>query len=185
MQRIATFAAFAVTCLALPSGQTRYEYYTNGTLLPIPDVFSPIKLNGIPIGTNELHPSSANGTTHLLTDGHHFGHKDWVLSGRNGISWEYRPDLKRDLPKRAVQGFYNFVGSDGAPHTITYMADDAGFTPVGFHFPISETSLQWEYVNESHGRFIIEFASTVVETITDILEGDLTNIFMNALEIFA
>ncbi|PTB57098.1 hypothetical protein M431DRAFT_551344 [Trichoderma harzianum CBS 226.95] len=115
MQRIATIAAFAVTCIALHSGQTRYEYYTNNTLLPIPDIFSPIKLNGIPISTKVLHPSSANGAIHLLKDGHHFDHEDWALSGRNGISWEYRPDLKHDRAKRAgtAQGFYNFEGSDG------------------------------------------------------------------------
>ncbi|KAL6812733.1 hypothetical protein V8C40DRAFT_257042 [Trichoderma camerunense] len=35
MQRIATIAAFAVTCLALPARQTRYDYYTNGMQLSV------------------------------------------------------------------------------------------------------------------------------------------------------
>lgn len=144
-----------------------------------------MKLNGIPIGTKELHPSSVNGTIHLLTDGHHFGHEDWVLSGRNGISWEYRPDLKHGLTKRAVQGFYNFEGSAGIVRTVTYTADNSGFVATPFNYASTQTSLQWEFLNESHGKFIIEFASTVVETVTDILECDLTNIFFNALEIFA
>ncbi|KAL6793242.1 hypothetical protein GGI42DRAFT_151337 [Trichoderma sp. SZMC 28013] len=187
MQQIAIIAAFAATCLALPSGPTQYQYYINGTLLPTPDVFSPIKLNGIPIGTEELHPSSVNGTVHLLTDGHHFGHEDWVLSGRNGLSWEYRPDLKHHQAKRqsGAQGSYTYVASDGIQRSVTFTADDTGFIAHASNYASTQTSLQWEYSNESSTRFILELAGSAVETVTDILEGDLTNIFFNALEIFA
>ncbi|KAK4066026.1 uncharacterized protein Triagg1_8335 [Trichoderma aggressivum f. europaeum] len=185
---VQVIAALAATCLALPSGRTRHEYYTNATLLSTPDVFRPIRLNGIPIGTKELQPYSVNGTVHLLTDGRRFGHDDWVLPGRNGISWEYRPDSKHGWANRAspTQGFYNFVGSGGFVHTITCTADDAGFVAQNFdHGAFSQSSLESEYLNESRGHFTIEFASDIVESATDIFEGDLTNIFFNALEIFA
>lgn len=65
------------------------------------------------------------------------------------------------------------------------MADDAGFIAQPFNYASTQTNLQREYLNESHGKFVIEFASSVIETVTDILEGDLTNIFFNALETFA
>ncbi|KAL7935716.1 hypothetical protein V8C35DRAFT_278712 [Trichoderma chlorosporum] len=155
--------------------------------MPIPDSPIPITLNGIPIGTTELGPDSSNGTNHLLTDGHHFGHEDWAIFGTNGIPWEYRPDSKQPQAKRAdptVEGFYNFVGFDGQVHSITYMVGNS-LPPQFWTCDTTQTSLEWEYLNEDTGRFIIEFASDIVETIVDVLKGDLTNIFFNALEVFA
>ncbi|CAD6206805.1 GSCOCG00010079001-RA-CDS [Cotesia congregata] len=37
----------------------------------------------------------------------------------------------------SVSGAYSYVGDDGVPIQVTYVADENGFRPVGDHFPVS------------------------------------------------
>ncbi|XP_055373391.1 flexible cuticle protein 12-like [Condylostylus longicornis] len=37
----------------------------------------------------------------------------------------------------AVQGSFSYIGDDGQPYTINYVADENGFQPQGAHIPVA------------------------------------------------
>ena len=59
------------------------------------------------------------------------------------FSYEYQTDnaikVKQDStgygPNKVVRGYYSYIGSDGAPYTVNYIADRFGFRAYGAHLP--------------------------------------------------
>jgi hypothetical protein len=171
----------------------------------------PVMFNGNAIGTAELNLTAAPGTVHPLADGHHFYHADWVLTDRDGGSWEYLPG-RHDKAARllrtrnmahtrrqsynlqmAIQG--NLGSGGGIPFSLTLdlkpavdtfatvqtLASDAGIANA---VP-SASSMSWKWVDPSNTQDLLwEVGQEVIAASTSLI-GDLANIFFNAVDIFA
>lgn len=109
MKALTLFAAYIIavrtaTAAVVPEGPSPIEYHyfkSDGTEIELQNYSLPIMIKGVPIGTTELESTTASGASHHLSDGHHFGHEDWVI---NGSSWQYiekfndrRANLKRKI----------------------------------------------------------------------------------------
>lgn len=64
--------------------------------------------------------------------------------GPNGdFGYEYQTDnaikVKQDStgygPDKVVRGYYSYIGADGVPYTVNYIADQYGFRAYGAHLP--------------------------------------------------
>jgi len=59
------------------------------------------------------------------------------------FGYEYQTDngikVKQDStgygPNKVVRGYYSYIGSDGVPYTVNYIADQFGFRAYGAHLP--------------------------------------------------
>ncbi|XP_060517127.1 flexible cuticle protein 12-like [Cylas formicarius] len=66
-------------------------------------------------------------------DGYNFAYET-----SNGISQQEDGKLQNagtDNESLSVRGSYSFTGADGVVYTVTYVADENGFQPVGDHLP--------------------------------------------------
>jgi hypothetical protein len=158
----------------------------------------PVHFNGVAIGTNELDSEALNGTIHALADGHHFGQRGWYLSGTNGGSWEYLPEL-RSLMKRAScgslpAGEYRVCSLISASTTVSCLGALAarGASDSCTRFSVetlsngalgAATEFAWDVTSALTATDLFDGSSFV--TSSTALIGDLSSIFFNALEFFA
>ncbi|KAK5646590.1 hypothetical protein RI129_005054 [Pyrocoelia pectoralis] len=94
------------------------------------------KLSG---STYDRYPNS-NGKWKILrqgenidTDGYH-----WEYETENKIIAEESGKLANkgtDKEAMRAKGFYQYMGPDNVPYSVTYTADENGFVPVGSHLP--------------------------------------------------
>lgn len=86
--------------IALASPLKVYNYTSGGQVVRTGNPALPVKFNGVPIHTVELPKKAKAGTLHHISEGHHFYHADWILTNKNGGSWEFRPGRKKSLVSR-------------------------------------------------------------------------------------
>jgi hypothetical protein len=85
---------YDATTLSIPEYHIR-----NRNSVQIYNASQPIKFNGVSIGTTEL-PAAPTNTIQFLSEGHHFNHKGWHLTEKNGGSWKCSGKPKLSLAKR-------------------------------------------------------------------------------------
>ena len=173
-----------------------YHYVAGGRAFRLLDHNVPITFNGIPIGTTELNSTAVAGTTHQLSEGHHFTHPGWVLSGNNSSNarWEYLPDLRHldaQLKTRAttLTLFEEFQIASGLTYRMEFgerlFLDDI-VTTVGTITSgavQSATSVSYLTTQIDYSMDIWDGGSIIV--VTNSLTADFENLFFTALEFFA
>jgi hypothetical protein len=88
----------AEVCIA----ESQFLYYSGDRLVKTNGT-QPVRFHGNPIGTIELAEVAESGAIQLMSEGHHFGQYDWVLTAQNNGSWEYRPGRKEKRGNVALQ----------------------------------------------------------------------------------
>jgi tRNA-dihydrouridine synthase len=181
----------AAAGLCAPLSEHHYFHRTSEIQRPTYDV--PIKWQGIAIGNTELDPVAANGTIHSLSDGHHFRHRGWYLTDTNGGAWEYLPNLA--VLKRSTDAKTDVFHSIEATidramkhysnkhAVISFEENFSTFLGVDL---IEGMKFDRGYISPHHVKGYMDlYDSTSFITSTTSLVGDLKDIFMSALEIFA
>jgi ubiquitin-like protein Pup len=143
-------AAASAAAVALP--ETSYHYFkSDGTEVLLKNYSQPITIGGVAIGTIELPSHNASGTVHSLTSGHHFGHRDWVITrDGDGYSWTYK------------EGF-----SDRRSNCKFKMV-----TPKNQTEAVGKTTLR---VRGRNLEYITDTVDAVLDEIDDVLEEEYYN----------
>ncbi|KUL82154.1 hypothetical protein ZTR_11079 [Talaromyces verruculosus] len=89
---IASFCTAAASAGAVALPETLYHYFkSDGTEVLLKNYSQPITVRGVAIGTIELPSHNGSGTVHSLTSGHHFGHRDLLITpDGDGYLWTYK-----------------------------------------------------------------------------------------------
>ena len=191
MLLLAVFFSSVAVAATLPTPEHRY--WSGDQEVTRLNHSEPIRFNGIAIGTTELNSTGIPGAIHSLQDGHHFFHKDWVLTDTNGGSWEYLPDIRRRGVEKRQSGEPDFIVFQGFSGYTIYNVFFSGSNrqePTDFEIPTSliagSALMAWSWRIEPNSGFEVMdlFDDDSIFASTSSLIGDLTDIFMNALELF-
>lgn len=189
-----------ITCTSLT---TTYQYISNGQEIRLSDPNAPIKFNGLPIGTTELTRTTAPGTSHPLSSGHHFTHPGWVLNGTNtdnsSASWVYLPTLQsstklspKPIPTVTEFEFLSLrCQGSGCSGLVYQMSFDEILLPddvvlgVGSIVSGAESATAFQYLTLQED-FLVDLVNEgfVVASATS-LTADFENLFFTALKFFA
>ncbi|OAK96089.1 hypothetical protein IQ06DRAFT_351540 [Phaeosphaeriaceae sp. SRC1lsM3a] len=169
--------------------EEEHHYIGNGKRVRTHNTSLPILFNGKPISTTEL-PVENTDSIHSLSQGHHFYHKDWYLTDKDGGSWDYLSNAKVELVKRiGTPAFSEWVNvseqfaAATAFSTSIRLFQGTGRSVLALHeFPTLTT---WSGVTT-----IFRYTVEAVDNSGDILAastsvfGEFANIALNALDFF-
>ena len=93
MSSILLFIGIAVCAPSI----SEHHYFSGKEELLRPNYSTPITFKGSIIGAAELSSIAVSGTTHSLSDGHHFTHVGWYLTDTDGGVWEFLPDHQNSV----------------------------------------------------------------------------------------
>lgn len=173
--------------LSIPTVQ-EYRYITAGKELRRPTYLRPVTFNGVAIGTTELNSTGIPGTIHSLSDGHHFYQSGWYLSHTDTDEpvWMYFPDRRNQsysqpVKRQSEDGYIQvYTEANSSPYISGAIVDFADtFEPLSF--TIHDLSWSTSGVGE---MFMDVFDNGAFVASSSALIGDLSNIFMNAFDIF-
>ncbi|KAH8802581.1 hypothetical protein F5884DRAFT_903236 [Xylogone sp. PMI_703] len=173
-----------VTAATAASAPAEFRYFGLGKEIRRGNLSVPITFNGIPIAITELDPTATNGTIHSLADGHHFRHRGWVLSDKNGGAWEYSPRTPASTQKRSpnIEPDINLNIHTSTSNVITGTFTNADTTffaaPQGEVF----TEVDWEFFNLVDGNQLLDlFDDGAFLTTSTAVIGELFESFFDAI----
>ncbi|CAG7729691.1 unnamed protein product [Allacma fusca] len=118
-----------LTCISAAMGQ-RLQPGLPETLLP-----------GQPgLLRNGLNPSAGAVTLHKSSENLGDGNFRWEFETSDGTRAEQTGFLKNPDPineegTQVITGSYSYISPEGIPITVSYIADENGFQPIGDHIP--------------------------------------------------
>lgn len=131
----ASFCTATASAAAVALPEISYHYFkSDGTEVLLKNYSQPITVGGIAIGTIELPSLNTSGSVHPLTSGHHFGHRDWLITpDGDGYSWTYKEGFsdrranskfKLATPKNRTEAMGDKTLRARAVAVLEYFTDD-------------------------------------------------------------
>lgn len=87
--------------------------------------------NVVPVA-HHVGAEAAAPVVRSVSDIHPDGQYSWEYETGNGIVAK-----ESGLAAHSVQGAYQYVSPDGTPISLTYVADENGYQPIGAHLPVA------------------------------------------------
>lgn len=103
---------------ALNDRHPRHNGYRGNARFQVPAYLNP-----------DAYSQTSYSTDHRSSDGT-FGYE---YETTNGI--KVKQDSTGYGPNKVVRGYYSYIGSDGVPYTVNYIADRFGYRAYGAHLP--------------------------------------------------